>query len=148
LSFSEKLRTLLLCVLLLGALTPHAAALQGPYLPQTIQGGPIIDASIFGNRELYPGQTTPIQVVIQNSGVLQEAVGYDTPSPYPISITLTVPITNGSGSDDLESETTEEPTAQYMGDGGYPSGYGISELTGAGRTASPSRASRTTTTSA
>jgi len=113
-------------------LTPHAAALQGPYLPQTIQGGPIIDASIFGNRELYPGQTTLIQVVIQNSGVLQEAVGYDTPSPYPISITLTVPITNGSGSDDLESETTEEPTAQYMGDGGYPSGYGISELTGAG----------------
>jgi hypothetical protein len=134
LSFAIKLRTVFLCVLLLAAVAPPAMAQQGPYLPRTIQGGPIIDASIFGNRELYPGQTVPIQVVVQNSGVIQEVVGYDTPSPYPISITLTVPITNGSDSDDIEeeSETTAEPTAQYMGDGGYPSGYGISALTGMG----------------
>jgi hypothetical protein len=92
-SFETKLRTLFLCALLLAAALPRAEALDGPYLPQTIQGGPIIDASIFGNRELYPGQTTPIQEVIQNSGVLQQVVGYDTPSPYPISITLTVPLT-------------------------------------------------------
>ncbi|BAI62939.1 conserved hypothetical protein [Methanocella paludicola SANAE] len=133
-SFETKLRTLLLCALLLAATLPRAEALDGPYLPQTIQGGPIIDASIFGNRELYPGQTTPIQVVIQNSGVIQRVEGYDTPSPYPISITLTVPITNGSDGEDVEDEsaTTTEATAQYMGDGGYPSGYGISALTGVG----------------
>jgi hypothetical protein len=139
-SFVTKLHTLFLCALLLAAIAPPSAALQGPYLPQTIKGGPAIDASIFGNRELYPGQTTPIQVVIQNSGIIEGIMGYDTPEPYPVSLTVTIPIDTDSDDDDGSGEgnDTDNATAstvssaQYTGDGGYPSGYGISSLAGGG----------------
>jgi hypothetical protein len=117
-------------------------ALQGPYLPQTIMGGPIIDASIFGNRELYPGQTAPIQVVIQNGGVVQGLIGYETPMPYPITTTISVPLStatpdpgnnssdsgnNGTGNNNARS-TIE--ASQYNGNGGIPAGYGLEGLAG------------------
>jgi hypothetical protein len=132
-----RLPPALLCLLLLMAIAQPAAALQGPYLPQTILGGPIIDASIFGNRELYPGQTAPIQVVIQNGGVVEGLIGYETPEPYPVTVTVSLPITtqtpannssDGQNSTDAAYETTTVPTAQYTGQGGIPSGYGLESL--------------------
>lgn len=132
-SVARKLQSALLCLLLVAAMTPHAMALEGPYLPQTVQGGPIIDASIFGNRELYPGQTTTLQVVIQNSGVIQTLVGYNTPSPYAVSLTLTLPLSSGEGGDNgTDNNTTTVSSAEYTGDGGYPAAYGIGALASGG----------------
>jgi len=132
LSAARKLPPVLLCLLLLAALAPPSLALQGPNLPQTVYGGPAIDASLFGNRELYPGQTTTLQVVIQNSGILQSVEGYHTPTPYTISETLTLPLKSGDGdssdSNNSTDNSTTETASQYTGDGGYPSGYGISSL--------------------
>jgi hypothetical protein len=127
------------------AIVKPAVALQGPYLPQTIMGGPIIDASIFGNRELYPGQTAPIQVVIQNGGILEGFIGYETPQPYPVTLTVSLPLDSqvpdpgnnssaGNNGTDTGSAATPTPTAtaQYNspGSGGIPAGYGLESLAG------------------
>ncbi len=96
---SVKILVAALCLLIFLSIIPPSIALQGPYLPQTINGGPIIDASILGNRELYPGQTASIEVVVQNSGVVQSVIGYETPKPYPVTMSLSVPINTGGGTD-------------------------------------------------
>jgi len=125
-----------LCLLLLTAMVQPTTALQGPYLPQTIVGGPIIDASIFGNRELYPGQTAPIQIVIQNGGVIQELIGYETPVPYPVTVSVTLPINNpvpdpnNSTDGSCNATPTTVPAAQYNAQGGIPAGYGLESLAG------------------
>ena len=51
-----------------------------PSVTAQINGGPIIDACVFGNRQLYPGDTIPIQVLVQNSGYIESVTGYSTPS--------------------------------------------------------------------
>lgn len=60
----------ILAVFLLAAAQPAAAYLNG---------GPIIDAAVYGNKEFYPGQTAPLLVEVQNSGYLQSLYGYHTP---------------------------------------------------------------------
>jgi hypothetical protein len=107
----RKLPAMLLCIFLLLSTVP-ASALQGPGLPQTINGGPIIDASIFGNRELYPGETTAIQVVIQNSGVLEGLIGYQTPKPYTISETLTLPLNSGQDDGKINNSSSGDTKNQ------------------------------------
>jgi uncharacterized membrane protein len=91
-------------LLLISAALP-AGALQGPYLPQTVNGGPLIDASLFGNRELYPGQTTGIQIVIQNGGIVQDYIGYQTPVPYPVTIAASTSSTTYNGGDDSNNSS-------------------------------------------
>ncbi|MDI6896700.1 COG1361 S-layer family protein [Methanocella conradii] len=111
---------LLVALLALLLLAPHSAALQGPYLPQTINGGPIIDVSLFGNRELYPGQTTTLQIVVQNSGVLGGLVGYQTPLIYPVTLSTTSSITtpvkeaNNSSSESPDVEGLSGPAGQLV----------------------------------
>ena len=110
---NKKIMSAVLCLFILSYLaiplfvhTSIAQTITDPYATGTINGGPIIDASIFGNQHLYPGQTTTIQVVIQNSGVVQSLVGYETPSPYPVTTSVSIPINtdNGqSGSDNSSS---------------------------------------------
>ena len=95
---ARKVHVAVFCLLLLLSMAPPSMALQGPYFPNTINGGPIIDASILGNRELYPGQTCSIDVVVQNSGVVQSIIGYETPQPYPVTMSLSVPLNTGSDS--------------------------------------------------
>jgi hypothetical protein len=80
-------------------------------MPRTILGGPIIDVSLFGNRELYPGQTATLQIVVQNSGVLEGIAGYQTPVIYPVTLSttgsMTIPVketnneTNNSSTESL-----------------------------------------------
>ena len=132
-----RLQALALCLVLLAAMAPVSMALDNPTLPQTIEGGPLIDASVFGNRELYPGQTATLQVVIQNGGIVQSMEGYITPSPYTVSMTLTLPLESGEGEGEGDGNGTEDNTttvnaADYTVSGGYPAGYGISTLVGDG----------------
>lgn len=101
----RKVRSVLVCLFLLLSMAPpflYSAAppssLQAAFTPRTISGGPIIDASLYGNRELYPGQTACIQVVIQNSGVLESLVGYETPKPDTYAVTLSTSASSESSS--------------------------------------------------
>jgi hypothetical protein len=111
----KKILSLLLCIFLLSYLAmplfTHISAAQvisDPYTSGTINGGPILDASIYGNQQLYPGQTTTIQLVIQNSGVIESMVGYETPTPYPITTSVSIPIkTDDSGSSDGGNVSTD-----------------------------------------
>jgi hypothetical protein len=41
----------------------------------------VLDATILGNREIYPGQTIAIQVVVQNAGFLQSQSGFFSVPP-------------------------------------------------------------------
>ena len=68
---------ILLCSLAM-AMLPHGA-LPAAHA-QDIIGGPEMDASIVGSRELYPGQTVPLQIAVMNKGVLTYALGFTTPS--------------------------------------------------------------------
>jgi len=119
----------LLGILLLISAALPSGALLGPYLPQTVNGGPIIDVSLFGNRELYPGQTTSIQIVVQNGGIMQSYVGYQTPKPYPVTISASSSSTTyPGGSGNNSSNSSSMPSAQLNGQGGIPSGYGLQAL--------------------
>jgi hypothetical protein len=120
--------TAALAILLLISAALPAGALQGPYLPQTVNGGPLIDASLFGNRELYPGQTTGIQIVIQNGGIVQDYIGYQTPVPYPVTIAASTSSTTYNGGDD-SNNSSSMPTSQFNAGGGIPSGYGLQDVT-------------------
>lgn len=66
----------LLCLLLLCSLM---LALLPPAHAQDILGGPIMDASIVGSREIYPGQTSALQIAVMNEGVMTYALGFSTP---------------------------------------------------------------------
>jgi hypothetical protein len=91
---------------MLMAMFPH-----GP-LPtaraQDIIGGPQMDACIVGSRELYPGQTVPLQISVMNEGVLTYALGFTTPAA----------VTGSSGSSysynaSSSSTSTAYTNAQY-----------------------------------
>lgn len=68
----------MLCVFIVSlvSITPRASA----YISST----PMIDASIVGNREVYPGQTIPIQVIVQNGGYIESMTGFRTSPPVPV----------------------------------------------------------------
>ncbi len=119
----------LLCLLLLAAIAQPAAALQGPSLPQTVEGGPLIDASLFGNKELYPGQTTCIQIVVQNGGVLQSYIGYRTPEPYPVTISSSTSRASYDRGDNNSGGPDSIPDPALMGEGGILPGYGLDVTT-------------------
>jgi hypothetical protein len=124
-----RLAAALLGILLLISAALPSGALLGPYLPQTVNGGPLIDVSLFGNRELYPGQTTSIQIVVQNGGIMQSYVGYQTPKPYPVTISASSSSTTyPGGSGNNSSNSSSVSSASLTGMGGIPSGYGLQAL--------------------
>jgi hypothetical protein len=124
-----RLAAALLGILLLMSAALPSGALLGPYLPQTVNGGPIIDVSLFGNRELYPGQTTSIQIVVQNGGYMQNYIGYKTPEPYPITISTSASSTSyPAGGSNNSSNSSSMTSASLTGQGGIPSGYGLQAL--------------------
>jgi hypothetical protein len=126
-----KVAPAIFCLLIFAIAVQPATALQGPYLPQTVEGGPLIDVSLFGNRELYPGQTTTIQIFVQNGGVLQSYVGYKTPEPYPVTISSSVSRTKYDAGDGGNNSSMQSsvPTSGLMGSGGIPAGYGLDVTT-------------------
>lgn len=122
-------RGFLLCIMLM-LLT--LLALARP-VSAVIVGGPIIDASIYGNRELFPGQTVPVQILVENGGVVVYVEGYDTPSAT---------VTQGS-------TITTSATSYTSGDQGAIKGAGASMGTPAavGAQASGTKALTTSSTS-
>jgi hypothetical protein len=68
------LRSVVLAACILGLL----ALASLPAAHAAIVGGPIIDAAVYGNKEFFPGQTSPLFVVVQNEGYLQSLSGFQT----------------------------------------------------------------------
>ena len=122
----KKIISALLCLIILSYLASSAAvhaslaqSITDPNTVGSIVGGPILDASIFGNQQLYPGQTTTLQVVIQNSGVIESMIGYETPSPYPVTTSVSIPIhtdTGQSGDDNNSSAANQSDNSSAASD--------------------------------
>ena len=101
-----RLTPLLLVVALLVQLTIVAT----PPAHAQVTGGPIIDASIYGNIEFYPGQTAPLLLVVQNKGYLQSLSGFkSTEALYSLGNLQT-----SSGEDDSSSKSTSS-SAEFGG---------------------------------
>ncbi|WP_424357925.1 COG1361 S-layer family protein [Methanocella sp. MCL-LM] len=70
------------CFMLSICLVAILYPLATPAAQSQILGGPMIDACIYGSRELYPGQIVTLQLLVQNSGYIQAVAGYDTPDAW------------------------------------------------------------------
>jgi hypothetical protein len=102
----------LLALLALAAvLSAHAA----------LVGGPILDATIYGNKEFYPGQIAPLLVLVQNEGYLQSLSGFKTGGSLISQSSVAASAGEGysassSGSRSSDYATTSSSSSRSSGD--------------------------------
>ncbi|CAJ35873.1 COG1361 S-layer family protein [Methanocella arvoryzae] len=135
----------MLSICLISLLCPLAA----PSAEAQIIGGPMIDACIYGSKELYPGQIVTLQLLVQNSGFITAIAGYDTPDAWLQSTggASYSAIVNGASSKTLYDSSEYKIAAAGLNGAVGSTGTGIGSLSGSASSTSTSLSQSTSTSS-
>ncbi|OPY28473.1 MAG: NPCBM-associated, NEW3 domain of alpha-galactosidase [Methanocella sp. PtaU1.Bin125] len=101
-------------------------AVSAPAASALLYGGPIIEACVYGNNEFFPGQTAPLQVLVQNSGYLNTLYGYTTPDAL-----LQQAAQSFSAGGNYSAVSTQAESSQYAVTAGLNGLAGMAQATGA-----------------
>lgn len=101
----------------------------------------MIEACIYGSREIYPGQTVTLQLLVQNSGYVESYYGYHTPDVLSQSGSASLTASGNSLSQKTVFDSSDyQINAAGLG-AGTGSGTGAGAITGSASASSTSGSS-------